>query len=625
MNNQYLAVIRAMQDGNFSPAFPADAASDPLGIELRKLAATLEQKCTETDLLQSIMHDVSSGLLVDDILDRIYDRFHSIIPYNRMGLALVSEDRTTLTQHWLRSDANEVILQRGYSAPLGNSSLRQVLATGQPRILNDLEAYLAEYPDSRATQLMVKEGMRSNFACPLVAQGRPIGFLFFTSRQKNTYQHLHQRLFMQIAAQVSILIEKQCLAQKLRENEEERYKTIVRAALDGFWLIDAQGQLLDVNDAACQLSGYSREELLAMHISDLEASETPEETARHVQKVMACGSDRFETRHRCKDGHLIDIEVSVNFIAANGGHFFSFLRDISARKRAEEEIRLKALLLDSVNDSVFLVDQQGNICYANETACRVHDYTQQEMRAMNLRVLLSPEYAQGLHMRLDMIALHGQVTFESVHLRKDGGTLPVEINVRLIESAGEKLFLGVARDITEKKLAEQHAHLAYHDTLTGLPNRRRLVDRIEHALARAKRYERMVAVLFLDLDFFKEINDTLGHENGDKVLMTAAHRIAGCVRQDDTLSRLGGDEFVVLLSEIADVSDAVSVAEKILSELALPLKLAGKTLSLSSSIGISLYPDNGMDPQILITRADSAMYQAKSSGKNCIRLCGEIV
>lgn len=621
----YLAVIRAMQGGNFSPSFPVDAGGDPMWVELRKLAATLEQRCTEIDLLQTIMHAVASGLLVDDVLDRIYDHFHSIIPYNRMALALLSEDQTTITQCWLRSDATDILLQRGFSAPLKDSSLQQVLATGQPRILNDLEAYLSEYPDSNATRLLVKEGMSSNFTCPLVAQGRPIGFLFFTSRAKNTYQHLHQRIFMQIAEQVSIMVEKQCFAQRLRENEEERYKTIVSTALDSFWLIDTQGLLRDVNDATCKLLGYRREELLAMHISDLEASETPDETARHIRKVMDCGSDRFETRHRCKDGHIIDVEVSTNFVAVDGGRFFSFMHDISTRNRAEEEVRLKALLLDSVNDSVFLVNQQGNICYANETACQARGYTQQEMIGLNLRALENPEYAQLLQPRMDELLLRGHAIFETAHLRKDGTTLPVELNVRLIETAGNKLFLGVARDITEKKQAEEHARLAYHDTLTGLPNRRRLMDRIEHALARAKRYERLVAVLFLDLDSFKEVNDVLGHDIGDEVLIAAAQRIARCVRQDDTITRLGGDEFVALLSEIEDTGDAKSVAEKIIAELALPLNLAGQTLTLSSSIGISLYPADGMDPQMLIAHADIAMYEAKRSGKGCIRLYGENV
>ncbi|TNC96029.1 MAG: diguanylate cyclase/phosphodiesterase with PAS/PAC sensor(s) [Gallionellaceae bacterium] len=619
----YLAAIRAMQNGDFSPAFPVEAEKDPLGLELRKLAATLELKCTETDLLQNIMHEVASGLLVDDVLDRIYDRFHSIIPYNRMALALLSEDRTILTQYWLRSDASDIPLQRGYAAPIKESSLQQVLETVQPRILNDLEAYLSAHPNSHSTRLIVNEGMRSNLTCPLITQGRPIGFLFFTSRNKNTYQHVHQQIFMHIAEQVSILVEKQCLAHKLRENEEERYKTIVRTALDGFWLVDAQGYLCGVNDAACELSGYRREELLGMHISDLEASEAPEETASHIERIIASGSDRFETRHRCKDGHHIDVEVSTNFIASNGGRFFAFLRDISARKRVEEEVKMKALLLDSVNDSVFLSDQRGIICYANETAYLTRGYAPQEMIGLDVRALNSPEYALLLQPRMDELQLRGHATFETVHLRKDGTALPVELNSRIIESNGNKFFLTVARDITEKKLAEEHARLAYHDTLTGLPNRRRLVDRIEHALARAKRYERLVAVMFLDLDNFKKINDTLGHDVGDEVLIAAAQKIARCVRQDDTISRLGGDEFVVLLSEISDIDDARSVANKILAEFVSPLQLGGQTLTLSSSIGISLYPDDGMNPSMLIAHADDAMYQAKRSGKGCVRVHGE--
>ncbi|MDO8350199.1 MAG: diguanylate cyclase [Gallionella sp.] len=620
---QYRAAICAMQHGDFSLVLPAEAESDPLWVELRKLASILKQRCDESTLLQGIMHEVASGLLVDDVMDRIYDRFHSIIPYNRMALALLSEDQQTLSIYWLRSDADEVQLKRGHSANIENSSLQQVIMTGQPRILNDLAAYLEQHPDSHATRLIVAEGMRSNFTCPLSIDGKRIGVLFFTSREKNAYQDIHQRIFIQIAEQVSIMVEKQCLAQKLRENEAERFKSIVRTALDGFWLLDAQGYLRDVNDAACELLGYTREEILSMHIRDLEMSETPEETARHIQQIIECGSDRFETRHRCKDGSIIDVEVSTNFVASNGGCFFAFLRDITARKRVEEELRIKAMLLDNVNDSVFLLNRKGDICYVNQTACQARGYTSQEMLGMNVRVLKNLEEVVSLQPRFDELLLRGAAIFETVHLRKDGSVLPIEINARLLESGGEKFFLSVARDITDKKLAEEHAHLAYHDTLTGLPNRRRLVDCIEHALVQARRYQRRVALLFIDLDHFKEINDTLGHDVGDAVLIAAAQRMARCIRQDDTLARLGGDEFVVLLSEIADAGDARSVAEKTIAELALPFCLDGKSLAISGSIGISLYPENGTEAQALISRADMAMYQAKRAGKNCISLCGE--
>lgn len=621
---QYMAAICAMQQGNFSLVLSAEAESDPLWTELRKLASILAQRCDESTLLQGIMHEVASGLLVDDVMDRIYDSFRSIIPYNRMALALLSEDQRTLSVYWLRSDAGEVQLKRGHTASIVNSSLQQIITTGQPRILNDLAAHLEQHPDSHATRLIVAEGMLSNFTCPLSIEGKHIGVLFFTSREKNAYQDTHQRIFMQIAEQVAIMVEKQCLAQRLRENEEERYKSIVRTALDGFWLVDAQGYLSDVNDAACELLGYTRQELLAMHISDLEMSETPEETARHIQQIIECGSDRFETRQRCKDGRIIDVEVSTNFVASNGGNFFAFLRDITARKRAEEEVRVKAMLLDNVNDSVFLVNRKGEICYVNQTACQARGYTQQEMIGMHVGVLNNPENAALLQPRMGELLLRGEAIFESVHLRKDGSALPVENNARLIESGGENFFLSVARDITDKKLAEEHAHLAYHDPLTGLPNRRRLVDRIEHALVQARRYERRVALLYIDLDHFKEINDTLGHDVGDAVLMVAAQRIARCIRQDDTLSRLGGDEFVVLLSEIAGADDAGSVGEKIIAEFALPFRHDGKNLALSGSIGISLYPENGAEAQALISRADTAMYQAKRAGKNRISMFGDI-
>ena len=300
------------------------------------------------------------------------------------------------------------------------------------------------------------------------------------------------------------------------KNSAQRYRDIIRTSMDCFWLIDTEGRILDVNDAYCQLSGYTREELLNMRIPDVEAQESPEVTSQHIHAVMTEGYARFDTLHRRKDGQLLDIEVSVIYQQdTEGGHFFAFLRDITARKKAEEKIR----------------------------------------------------------------------------------------------------------------------QLAFYDTLTQLPNRRLLNDRLGQTMAASKRSGRYGALMFLDLDNFKPLNDTHGHEVGDLLLIEVARRITRCVRQVDTVARFGGDEFVVMLSELdadktASIAQAGIVAEKVRTTLAEPYVLtirqdgdAEITVEhhCTSSIGVVLFINHEASPEDILKWADMAMYQAKEGGRNRVR------
>lgn len=181
------------------------------------------------------------------------------------------------------------------------------------------------------------------------------------------------------------------------------------------------------------------------------------------------------------------------------------------------------------------------------------------------------------------------------------------------------------RDITELKEAEEKIRqLAYYDTLTGLPNRRLLVDRLDHALAQARRFHRSLAVMFLDLDRFKLINDTLGHSSGDELLRQVATRLAACVREGDTVARPGGDEFVIVLTEVAQPQDAAGVARKVITAFDAPFPVAGQELRVTTSIGIAIYPIDGADDvDELMKKADMAMYRAKEAGRNGYRFYEE--
>ena len=617
--DEYQSAIRAMREGRFDLSIPVDPGADigKIGNELIKLSDELKRNSIETSKLQQIIHEVSAGLSVEDVLGHLYDSFQTVIPYNRIGCALLCDDDKILTAHWTKSDAPKVMLKQGFHTLLEGSSLQQILATGQPRILNDLETYLAEHPGSESTRLIVAEGMRSSLTCPLFSQGRILGFLFFTSKEKNTYQDIHQEIFVRIAEQLSILIENRHLYPQLLADEEIQYKAMVRGSLDGFWVNDAKGRFLDVNDAYCHMIGYSREELLNMRVADVEAAESPEEIAEHIKKIKDAGGDRFETRHRRKDGKIIDLEISVNFASLCGGQAYCFMRDITEHKRTREENALKALLLDSTNDSIFLIDLNGNFVYVNDTAFKSRGYTRDEFMNMNLRDMDPPEYAHLVGKRIHDLMQHGHAIFESAHIHKDGHLIPIEVSARVIELDGRKLILSVIHDITERRLAQEHFFNANHDALTGLPKRRLLMERLKHSLAQAKRSRLPMALLFLDIDYFKDVNDRLGHDAGDELLKIVAERIVGCMREEDTVSRLGGDEFVVVLANMTSTADVRTVTGKIMESIALPVVTGDHTLHVTSSIGISIYPVDSHDAQTLMKHADTAMYQAKRAGRNC--------
>jgi signal transduction histidine kinase len=205
-----IEATRTLRDGGFDVTIEAEGDDQiaELAEALAGLGRHLQQRCDEVDRLAAVVEAVNSGIYLDEVVEYIFDAFRPIIPYDRIGLALVSEDGKEVRARWACSDVPEIKLGPGYSSSMEGSSLAQIIETGQPRILNDLERYLAEHPDSEGTRLIVEEGMRSSLTCPLISQGRPIGFLFFSSKEPNTYRDIHQGLFLRLANQVSMIVEK---------------------------------------------------------------------------------------------------------------------------------------------------------------------------------------------------------------------------------------------------------------------------------------------------------------------------------------------------------------------------------------------------------------------------------
>ena len=428
------------------------------------------------------------------------------------------------------------------------------------------------------------------------------------------------------------------LAQDTLQASYAALHSIMETTLDGFWRSDRQGRLLEVNPAYCSLSGYSQQELLQMCINDLDVSESSSETQAHIERLIQQGRDQFETRHRRKDGSVWDVEVSATFNAAGGGDIFSFLRDVSERKKAHLKLQLLANVFSHAFEGITITDAEGSIVDVNAAFCRITGYSRDEAIGQNPRILQSGRQNAAFYedMWHELLTV-GHWSGELWNKRKTGEVYPELITISAVrdEQGVTRQYVAQFSDISQRKAAEEKVRqLAFYDALTELPNRRMLADRLNQALLSNQRSQHFGALLFLDLDNFKPLNDTHGHAVGDLLLVEVARRLKACVRQMDTVARIGGDEFVLMLSELdtdatRSLAEASTVAEKVRLSLAEPFLLHVKHKGqadllvahhCTASIGLTLFGPGQSDQELILKQADIAMYQAKDAGRNRVTL-----
>lgn len=230
----YIDAVNALHDGTFDIAIPIEGDDQvaQLGQSLQSLSNELHRRCTEVSTVNKITEQMNAGIVPEEVLNNVFELFRPIIPYNRMGVGILEKDGKSVRTIWARSDAKRMKITLGYSAPLPGSSLNQIIQTGEPRIINDLDEYLKNHPSSQSTQLIVEEGMRSSLTCPLIAKGKPVGFMFFSSMEKNTYEDVHVEFFRQIANQLSVILEKGRMYEELIELNQLKNKFLGIAAHD---------------------------------------------------------------------------------------------------------------------------------------------------------------------------------------------------------------------------------------------------------------------------------------------------------------------------------------------------------------------------------------------------------
>jgi diguanylate cyclase (GGDEF)-like protein/PAS domain S-box-containing protein len=355
----------------------------------------------------------------------------------------------------------------------------------------------------------------------------------------------------------------------------------------------------------------------------LRGREAPEEAALYAWAgaPIVDASERFGTLlawsyHPAHRFSSADLDV----LAIVGRHVGSLL----GRRRLEEQLRASDLRLRTLTDTApcgIIVYQGGAVRYANPAALRMAGYDGDEVGTLTIWDIVHPDFREPLR-QMAAARLAGRMVpsrYEMKIVRKGGEERWLDVSARLTEYDGAPATMAIAFDVTEQRAAQERiVRLAYHDALTGLPNRVLLQDRLHMALAVAERRERQVGVLFLDLDHFKHVNDSLGHSRGDELIVRLAERLRGAVRAADTVARVGGDEFVVLINEVAGVDEAMAIAQKLLEVVRAPLRIGDGELFVSASIGMSLSPDDGADAETLLKNADAALYRAKEHGRdNC--------
>lgn len=321
---------------------------------------------------------------------------------------------------------------------------------------------------------------------------------------------------------------------------------------------------------------------------------------------------------------------------ASGNEVKLFWQMVTNLKQMKGELEKSQNLLQSVirnvMDGIITTNESGEIQGFNPAAEKIFDYSQQDVIGKNVKMLMpEPDRSQhdayiNRYLHTGQARLLGVPGREVTAVRKNGEQFPMEMSVSEMMFGGLRYFIGIVRDITERKLAEQKiAHLAHHDYLTGLPNRAKFMNSLEQFTLLAKRNKYKVAALFLDLDGFKRVNDTLGHDAGDLLLQEVSTRLAALIRASDTVARVGGDEFILVLNNIESDEGVSLVANKVIAALSEPFDLNGQKCHVGGSIGISIFPDDSENLRNLIKQADEAMYLAKKNGKNTYKFYRDVL
>jgi len=384
---------------------------------------------------------------------------------------------------------------------------------------------------------------------------------------------------------------------------------------------------LYVNQGACKALGYKKEELLSMNVKEINPFLNDETINKLKKHLLSSSATTNRSIHKRKDGSLYHVQSYLHSFDYQGKQaYVLFDTDISQEVELEVQYKKQAKILEYIHDSVIATDTKGKITSWNRGSRTLFGYTEEEMLGKNILETYDMDNRYSIDELFLMLKTEGSLDIEAYMLKKNKQRVICDISLSIFKNDRGEVdgYVGYIQDITAQKKTEyllqrqteRLQYQAHHDTLTKLPNRTLFHDRLSQAIVDSKRNHEKFALLFIDLDQFKKINDSLGHHIGDKVLIEAAARLRSTLRENDTLARLGGDEFTIILKNIKSSENAAYVAEKIIQIMKEPILCDSHTLYVTSSVGICIYPDHSTEPANLIKYSDSAMYKAKDQGRN---------
>ncbi|MGF9906397.1 bifunctional diguanylate cyclase/phosphodiesterase [Brevibacillus porteri] len=422
----------------------------------------------------------------------------------------------------------------------------------------------------------------------------------------------------------------------LREKDGELNMVVneladVKYALDQSTILaitDHKGIILRANEQFCRISKYERSELIGKDHRILNSGYHPKGFFKEMWSCIRSGQVwRGEIRNRAKDGSYYWVDTTIVPFKNQAGEIYQYLSirsDITARKQMEDELKRSEekyrIIAENTSDIISIINLDGDFLYLSPSHKHVWEHTVPDEEIHNLfewiveddRDIFAYAIQHAFSTRKEYM-----VECRINTQRNDVIWTESKINPITDEEGNVTKLLLVTRDVTDRKQSEETIHhLAYHDALTDLPNRRMYVQQLSKEMMQAKRFQSNLAVLFLDMDRFKDVNDSFGHDVGDMLLIEASKRLQACLKPGDVVARLGGDEFTIMQNQLQDRSEATALAEQIMNQLQRPFELDGHVFNVSCSIGIALYPQDGDNPEDLLKRADTALYTVKSRGKN---------
>ena len=473
--------------------------------------------------------------------------------------------------------------------------------------------------------LLEEMGVHSYLGAPLFSSSnKPLGIIVALDSKPMTSNESIQAYFDLVAGRIAAEYERRSTL-KLLESQEKRFRDLISCSSDFIWEVDENLIYTFSTSSAEGILGYLPSEMIGKKPFDF----MPEEEAQNIAIAFKSIIDNrrsftgLENQVIGKSGKLVYVETSGVPIFNDKGEFKGYRgidTDISERKKRELELSLAATVLDTASEAVMVSNSHNHIIKVNRAFSEITGYTEEEVLNKTPSLLKSGYHDQQFYENLHRsIENYGKWQGEIWNKRKNGEIYPqwLSITKMIHDQAEHQGFVSVFSDITVRKEHEEKIeYQANFDALTGLANRNLMEDRFRIAMHHAEREDKKVALLFIDLDRFKQINDSLGHFVGDKLLKEVAHRISNHIRRSDTAARLGGDEFAVIIPDVTSVVEVDAIVRKLISSISMPFNLDPNELYISASIGVTLYPNDGSGIKELLRNADNAMYKAKDNGRD---------